>query len=283
MTSIAYINGDFVNATDAKISIFDRGVLFGDSVYEVIPVYDGHPYFVDKHLRRLNNSLSKTKINTPGLDWSAVFDELIERNGGGNLQLYLQITRGNQGKRQHDIPEHIEPSCFAFTLHASYPTMREKQRGLHATIIEDFRWLHCDIKATSLLANILLNDEAVSRGYHTALLSRDGFLTEGSASNVFIVDTEGIIKTPPLNHFCLPGITREIVIDLIKELGLPFAEEPIPIPELFNAKEIWITSTTKEIHPISQVNHRPVSTGDSQAYWQQLNQQYHQLIGNSHE
>lgn len=283
MDRIVCLNGDYVSAAEARISVFDRGVLFGDAVYEVIPVYDNLPFFLDKHLRRLKSSLAKARINYLDLDWKNIFKEVITRNGGGDLQLYLQITRGNQGIRNHDIPTSINPTYFIFTIHNIFPTLEQKRQGLRATVVEDCRWLRCDIKSTSMLANVLLNDEAVSSGSNTAILSRDGFLTEGSASNVFIVDSNDIIKTPPLDNFCLPGITREITIKLIKENNLPFSEENIPIQTIFDAREIWITSTTKGIFPVTLLNERAIATGSGGKIWEQLEKKYLHLIENHHE
>ncbi|WP_028387819.1 D-amino acid aminotransferase [Legionella fairfieldensis] len=283
MTGIVYINGNYYSASDAKISVFDRGLLFGDSIYEVIPVYKGRLFRLDKHLKRLAYSLENTGITQPKLDWKALFKELIERNGRGDLQIYLQITRGNQGIRKHDIPSEIEPTVIAYTLHLPYPSLEEKQRGLHVRLVEDTRWLHCNIKTTAMLANILLNDEAVSAGANTALLIRDGFLTEGSSSNVFLVDSQNRICTPPLNNLCLPGVTRQVTIELIKSMNWSLQEENIPSEALFHAKEIWITSTTKEIYPVTQINNSIVGQGCGGPYWEKINIQYQQLIENNHD
>jgi D-alanine transaminase len=283
MEHIAYIDGEFVAAADAKISVFDRGFLFADSIYEVLPVYQGRAYFVERHLARLENSLASTKIPLPKLDWSSLFQELISRNGGGDLQIYLQITRGNQGSRQHDIPKQLTPTVVAYTLHTPYPTFTEKQHGLHALLVDDIRWMRCNIKTTSLIANILLNDEAVSQGANTALLIRDGYLTEGSSSNAFIVDTDGSIKTPPDDNLCLPGITRQLTIELIKKLKWPFHEEKISKKCLLNAKEVWITSTSKEIYPVTRIDKLSIGTGVAGEYWQQIDNEYQHLIKNNHD
>lgn len=278
MTGIVYLNGNYCNASDAKISIFDRGFLFADSVYEVIPVYNGHPFYFSKHLERLTYSLKNARIIPPNLDWQSLLNTLIAKNGGGDMQVYLQITRGNEGIRKHDIPSQIEPTVIAFTIHTPYPTLEEKKRGLHAKLIEDIRWLQCDIKTTALLGNILLNDDAVSSGADTAILARDGFLTEGGAANLFLVDVNGVIRTPPLNHLCLSGITRQIAIELINQLSWPLREEKIPASAIFKAQEVWITSTTKEIFPITRINDTSIGNGYGGAYWSQINTRYQQLI-----
>ena len=278
MNNIVYLNGNYTEAKNATISIFDRGLLFGDSIYEVIPVYNGTPCFVDRHLQRLNSNLDKIKIQKPDLDWLSIINQLIQLNGKSDMQIYLQVTRGNQGVRKHDIPKDIDPFSFAFTMHTAYSSDEEKRRGLSASIIDDTRWLRCDIKATTLLSNVLLNDEAVCAGDQTALLVRNGFLTEGTVSNVFIVDDKGTIKTPPLSNYCLPGITRQLVIELIKELNLPFSEEAIPEADILSAQEVMITSTSKEIYPVTQVNQQKIGNGVGGPCWEKLNTNFHKLV-----
>lgn len=282
MLGIVYLNGEYVNASQAKISVFDRGFLFGDSVYEVIPVYNSRPFFVERHLKRLEASLRNARIANPELNWLAIFQHLIQQNGGGDLQIYVQITRGDQGVRKHDIPAGLKQTVVIFTLHTLYASDELKRKGLHAHLAEDIRWLRCDIKTTSLLANILLNDDAISLGAQTAILQRDGLLTEGSASNVFLVN-KGIIYTPPLNHLCLPGITRQITIELIQSLSWTLREEPVPAEALFEAEEVWITSTTKEIYPVTNIDHILIANGVAGRYWEQINAKYKQLIINNHD
>lgn len=281
MMPIVYLNGDYCSAENATISIFDRSVLFGDAVYEVIPVYAGVPHFLNKHLERLLSNLQKTNISIPQVDWPTVFATLIEQNGGGNLQIYLQVTRGNQGTRKHDAPKTLQPTVFAFTLHIPFATYADKKKGLEVSLLEDKRWLRNDIKSTSLLAAILLNNEAIEQDRSSALLTRDGFLSEGISSNVFIVE-EGIIKTPSLKHVCLPGITREIIIELIKQEGLPFQEDDLPIQQLFTASEVWISSTTKEIYPIKKINTHHVPYPKKNCLWEKIHECYQQLIGHPH-
>ncbi|RUR11987.1 aminotransferase class IV [Legionella sp. km772] len=274
----AFINGEFCDLADAKISIFDRGFLFGDAIYEVLPVYNSRPFFVEKHLNRLYSNLEKVNIEKPLWDLNTLITQLIEKNGGGDLQVYIHITRGNQGFRKHDIPKDLPSSLIAFTIHNNYPTLMEKQSGLKAKIVEDIRWSRCDIKTTSLLANILLNDNAVVDGYHTSILSRNNIITEGSAANVFMVDAKGVIKTPPLNNSCLPGITRDITIEIIKQLKLPYLEIEFTVNELLNAQEAWITSTTKEIFPVIQINEHIINGGKIGTYCLRINDYYKKLV-----
>ncbi|KTD75088.1 D-amino acid aminotransferase [Legionella waltersii] len=278
MMKYAFINGNFIEETNASISIFDRGFLFGDAIYEVLPVYNGRPFFLEKHLERLFSNLDKIKIPIPSYPFEEIIDQLIRKNGGDTMQVYLQITRGNQGIRKHDIPDSLEPTVVAFTLHNKFPSLEDKEKGMSAKLIEDFRWSRCDIKTTSLLANIMINHEAVSAGYLTSIMVRDGYITEGSTCNVFIVDSNDLIVTPPLNNLCLPGITRNIVLELIQKSNLKYTEANITIDDLYSAKEVWITSTTKEIFPIVTVNDKPINKGIIGGTWRILNNQFQQLL-----
>lgn len=276
----AFVNGDYCDLAEAKISVFDRGFLFGDAIYEVLPVYDGKPFSLERHINRLYDNLKKTHINPPQWDLPTIITHLITKNGGGDMQIYLQVTRGNQGVRKHDITPNLSSSLIAFTLHNKYPTSTEQEKGLSAKLVEDIRWTRCDIKTTSLLANILVNDEALSSGYQTAILVRNGVITEGSASTIFIVTKDGTVKTSPLNNFCLPGITREIIIELIKELNWSFVENEFTVNELLNAKEVWITSTTKEIYPVTKIDTHLINGGKMGDYCQIINEHYKKLVNN---
>lgn len=272
-----FINGEFVQAADARISVFDRGFLFGDSAYEVIPVFNQQAFFVDRHLERLRSSLDKIKINWPNYNWQDIFNQLIANSHGKEIQIYLQISRGNEGIRQHDFPKDLEPTVIAYALHGSYPTASEKEKGLHAKLIEDIRWSRCDIKSNSLLANVLLNDEATSAGFQTSILQRNGIITEGSVSNIFIVDNNKQVKTPKLNEYCLPGITRQIIIELMNKHSWQICEQDITIEELFAASEVWTTSTTREILPITNINQSIVGSGKAGNYWREIDSLYQGL------
>lgn len=275
---IVFVNGEYVNSTDARISVFDRGLLFGDAIYEVLPVYNGQPFFIDRHLERLNSNLKKIKIPAPDYDWYELIQKLITRNHGVNMQIYLQVTRGNQGLRTHDIPSEIIPTVIAFPIHNHYPSPAEREKGFRAKLLEDFRWTRCDIKSTSLLANILLNDEAHSSGFQTTILVRNDMVTEGSTANVFIVTPDNEIRTPPLNGLCLPGITRQIAIELIADLQWRFSETEITTADLFEAQEVWIASTTKEIMPVTMINDTLINHGHMGRYCRTLNNSFSQLI-----
>lgn len=272
-----FINGELFDSCDAKISVFDRGFLFGDSIYEVLPVYQSKVLFIDRHMARLKSNLQKVHIPLPDYNWNNIFQSLLESNSGGDTQIYLQISRGDQGARKHDFPKDLPPTVVIFLLHGSYANAEQKNKGLSAMILDDIRWDRCDIKTNSLLANILLNDQATSSGFDTSILIRNGMLTEGSAANFFIVNPRGEIKTSVLNHFCLPGITRDLALELMQQLKWNVSETDITVEELFEAQEIWLTSTTKEIFPITKLNDKIVGKGIAGSYWQQIDELYQKL------
>ena len=277
--SIAYVNGNYIHQEKASISIFDRGFLFADSIYEVLPVYNGQVWFLDKHLQRLHYSLSETHIQCElgDNDLKCIFKELINQNNIKNGQIYLQITRGNTYYRNHDIQAKMRASVIAFTMELPYLSLEQAQKGLHAITLDDIRWLRCDIKSTVLLANILLNDQAVSHGADTTLLLRNNYLTESAAANVFIVNDKNQILTPIKDNRCLPGITRDLIVNLAKKAHLSVLEKNISEQELYNAKEIMITSTTKEIQPVTKLNDKMIGDGKAGATWRILFELFQKL------
>lgn len=282
MTQIVYVNGTFLPANEAQISIFDRGLLFADSVYEVMPVYDGRAAFVENHLDRLQSNLQKIKMQVNDVNWHNMFDKLISENGAGDMQIYWQVTRGNTGQRKHDLPTNLKPSIIAFTLHNTYPSWAAKEKGMRAQLVEDNRWLRCDIKTTALISNVLLNDEAVCAGAETALLHRNGLVNEGAATNVFIVNQQDEVVTPPLNNLILPGITRQITLDLLRANQFKVREANVTVDDLLQAKEVWVTSTTKEIFPVTCVDQQTIGNGKGGTIWQQIEKHYQQLVRKTH-
>ncbi len=256
-SSIAYINGKFVPLSEVTISPLDRGFIFGDGVYEVIPVYYGAAFRLDEHLLRLNNSLSAIRLDNPYSDekWATVLNQLIEENQAGDQSLYIQITRG-VAERDHAFPETSAATIFAM----SKPLPASQQAPIKAITLQDIRWQWCHIKSTALLGNLLLRQQAIDRGCQEAILLRDGVLTEGAASNVFIVK-DGIILTPKKSNLILPGITRDIVVELAEENNIAIAETEISEQQLLSADEIWVTSATKEIAPVIELNGEPINSG----------------------
>ena len=272
-----YLNGAFVTPAAAQVSAFDRGFVFGDGVYEVIPVYGGKAFRLPHHLQRLEASLAAIGLGNPltHAEWGAVFAELIQAHGGGDQSIYLQVTRG-AALRDHAFPKDTVPTVFAFSQPLKPPDAAQLANGIAAITAPDNRWLRCDIKAIALLPNVLLRQQAQARGAVEAILIRDGFLTEGAASNIFVVRA-GRLLTPPRGPFILPGITRDLTLELAHAHGVDCRETVVSEAELLGADEIWMTSSTKEILAVTHLNDRPVGDGKPgpmQARFRQLYEDY---------
>ncbi|MDH5379195.1 MAG: D-amino acid aminotransferase [Gammaproteobacteria bacterium] len=279
--STVYLNGDYLAVENAKVSVLDRGFLFGDGVYEVIPVYNGHLFRLDQHLHRLQTSLDNIRLASPysSTQWRDILTQLIEKNGGGDQAIYLQLTRG-VAPRDHAFPQGIPPTVFAMANPLKSLAEEIAENGVAAITIEDNRWLQCHIKAISLLPNVLLRQQAVDSGVSEAILYKDGFITEGSASNVFIVDSNGIVVTPPKGTKLLPGITRDLVLELAEQNDIANAERTIEMDELSSVQEIWLTSSTKEILPVTRINDKAVGSGKPGPVWRQMIEIYRQYKKN---
>jgi D-alanine transaminase len=267
--SIVYLNGDYLPLSRAKVSVLDRGFLFGDGVYEVIPVYGGRPFRLEEHLRRLDHSLQGLRMEAPLSDseWSSIFERLIE--GSHDQYLYLQVTRGAAPKRDHAFPKDVPPTVLVMCS----PILPIPVDGVKAITVPDIRWQWCHIKAITLLANVLLRQEALDLGAAEAILVRDGRATEGAASNLFIVQ-DGVVVTPPKGNDLLPGITRDLVLELAAEHGIPAEERAIPAEELREASEIWLTSSTREVLPVIDLNGAPVGSGEPGPVWRKMQAVY---------
>jgi D-alanine transaminase len=259
--NIVYLNGQWLPANEARVSAFDRGFIFGDGVYEVIPVYGKRPFRLAQHLDRLKRSCDAIHLTNPckDADWKAIIEKLIDQSDAQDQMVYLQITRG-VAPRDHAFPENTEPTCFAYGKALVFPDTKVQSRGVSAITTQDIRWLRCDIKSIALLANVILRQSAVENGAAEAILLRDESLTEGAASNIFIVKNECII-TPPKSELILPGITRDLVVELAHENNLCMEERAVSVEELATADEVWMTSSTKEILPIVSINNKPVGAG----------------------
>ena len=272
VTQWAYLNGQFQPLCDTKISVLDRGFLFGDGVYEVVPVYNRQLFEWPAHYARLVRSLSLTNIANP-LDQQAWFDllnHLIERHPWPNQFIYIQITRGVQTPRDHLPAADLNPTLLAYTNPLAAMDKQKVSQGIAAITHPDLRWQHCDIKAITLLANVIAKQAAQSAQAQDALLVRpNGLVTEGSASNMFLIK-DGAIHTPPLNDFILPGITRQVVEKLCHQHHIDFIERDILETELATADELWLASSTKEIIPIVRLNKQPVGSGQAGALWSQM-------------
>jgi D-alanine transaminase len=272
--SIVYLNGNFLPADEARISPLDRGFLFADGVYEVIPCYRGIPFRLEDHLRRLEHSLAGIQLAVPQTrdDWRALFADLVARNGGGNVAIYLQVTRGAPAVRDHAFPtQPVPPTVFAMVTPMKKPPvdLLDAATGYRAITADDIRWTRCDVKSVSLLPNILLRQLAVAQGAAECILLRDGFVTEGAASNIFIVK-DGTIATPPLSPHILGGITRDVIIELARDNKVPLAQRGITEAELHSADEVWYSSSTREIVPITRLDEHPVGNGEVGPVWKRM-------------
>ena len=258
---LVYLNGEFLPPDQAKVSAFDRGFVFADGVYEVIPAYGGRLFRLAQHLARLDNSLASIRLVNPlaPAEWRAVCMRLIEAAGGGDVSVYLQVTRG-PAPRDHAFPAEVRPSVFAYAAPIKYPDATQLANGVAAITAPDIRWLRCDIKAIALLPNVLMRQQATEAGAAEAILIRDGLMTEGSASNIFVV-VDGVLVTPPKGPFILPGVTRDLVLELARAHGLACAERTVSENELRAASELMLSSSTKELLPITTLDDAPVGNG----------------------
>lgn len=264
--SLAFLNGDYLPLEECKVSVLDRGFIFGDAIYELIPVYNSKPFYLEAHLTRLVHSLAQTKIHNPHDDagWNAIINRLVKESGPEQFSVYLQVTRG-VAPRDHTFPVNTQPTVFAMTN--PWPKANDNYtKGLTIVTLEDMRWDRCDIKVTSLLANVLKKQEAKDADADEAILIRDGFVLEGSATNVFIVKN-GQVMTAPKNNLILPGITRDVVVELLNENNIPLLEEAATEEQLRAADEVWITSSTKECAPVTTLDGKPVGNGQPGELW----------------
>lgn len=259
--SLVYLNGQFLPLEEARIPVMDRGFIFGDGVYEVIPVYGRRPLALEQHLDRLDHSLSGIRMDNPlSRDaWRSLVTQLVQREPNDDQSLYIQLTRG-AAPRDHAFPQGVSPTLFAMAKPLVPPPACWIQEGVSAITHPDFRWLQCDLKTTALLANVLLRQQAVEKGAAECVLLRDGYLTEGAASNILVV-VDGVLLSPPRNHLLLSGITLALVMELAMQHGILVEERPVPELELRRAEEVMLTSSTREIIPITVLDNQPVGSG----------------------
>jgi len=265
--TIAYLNGEFQPLEDTRISPLDRGFLFADGVYEVIPVYAGRLFRPDAHLDRLERSLASIRIEDPlgRTGWNALLDGIIERNDGGHQAVYLQVTRG-VAAREHGFPGNVAPTVFAMTrILDGDPQILP----IHAVTRPDIRWSRCDIKSVALLPNVLMRQEAADASAAEAILIRDGLVTEGTATNVFVVQGNAV-STPPDGPHILGGITRELLKELMNGAGIECRDEPVTETALRAAREIWLSSSTKEVTPVVRLDGKPVGAGVPGPLWERI-------------
>jgi len=285
-SNIVYLNGNYLPVEEATISVMDRGFLFGDGVYEVVPVFGNKLLRLEGHLARLQNSLNRISLSNPfdNNEWQTIFSNLLEKNPGEDRAIYLQVSRGVYAKRDLSTSAGSETQCsptvFAMVLQVVPPSIDVLSAGISAITVDDFRWNACDIKSTSLVANVILRQQASDANVEDAILIKNGMVTEGTASNVFVVKDDVLI-TPPTGRLLLPGITRDLVIEIAKNNTILVEEREIKEAELYSADEIWMTSSTREIAPVISLNGEAVGSGVAGTMWKRvmdLYQQYKQLL-----
>lgn len=269
-----FLNGEYLPIDQARISVFDRGFTFGDGVYEVFLVYHRKIFRLQEHLERLNNSLTAIYMDNPYSDsqWQELLIKLVMDSPADNQSLYLQITRG-VSERDHAIDIAEKPTVFAMSK--PLPE-RDFSSGIKAIVADDIRWQLCYIKATTLLPSVILRHQASLVGAREAILVKDNSVTEGAASNVFIV-IDGVVKTPPKDGRILPGITRDLVVELLNESGVVCQETNITRDELYAAEEIWVTSSTWEIVPVVMLDDTRIGDGRPGQYWGRASDIYQQF------
>lgn len=275
---VCHLNGQQIPLREARISPLDRSFLFGDGVYEVIPVYDGRPFRFEAHFLRLERSLAALRIADPHPRdrWRQIVEELIAANGGGDQYVYVQVSRGAEYGRNHAPLPKIEPTVFAYCAEFPQVPPETLENGLACITAQDSRWARCDIKSVALLANVLLRQQAVDAGAAETLLLRDGRLTEASAATVHVV-IHGEVVTPPNSPRILPGTTRGVVVEILDELGIPYRVAEVTESELRGADEIWLAAATREVQPVTRLDDQPVGSGKPGPLWKRVYARYQQI------
>jgi len=279
--SLVYLDGAFVRLGDAKVSVLDRGFLFGDGVYEVVPVYGGKPFRLDAHLARWMRSLAAVRIDTgrTQAEWQTLLLNVLQHSVLRDCLLYMQVTRG-VARRDHRFPAHATPTVFCMASPRTPPTQQARQQGLRAISMLDARWLHCQIKATSLLGNVLAKQHAVDNGVDEVVQFRDHYLTEGSSCNIWVV-RDGRLCAPRRDNHILEGVRYGLLVELAQQAGIPFQERDVSRDEVAQADELMLSSATTEVLPIVQLDGQPVGSGLPGPIYQQLRAAYDDVIASA--
>jgi D-alanine transaminase len=269
-----FLNGKLLPLEQATVSVLDRGFIFGDGVYELVPVYSRVPFRLEEHLARLERSLGETKIRNPysRAQWRAHVYALIDAHPHQDQGVYFQVTRG-VAKRDHAFPKNVDPTVFMMSNPLVNPPAEQVEKGSAAVTAQDNRWFRCDIKSISLIGNCLLRQLSAEAGGAETILFRDGKLTEASASNVFIVK-RGVIQSPPKNNLILPGITYDVVVELARANSMALEFLDIPEADVRAADEIWVTSSSKEVLAIVELDGKRVGDGRPGPQFRRMYQLY---------
>ena len=261
MNEIAHFNGKLLPLDQIHVSPLDRGFIFGDGVYEVIPVYGGATLRAREHFERLQRSMDEIGLQNPHSvdEWIALTEQLLAHHPG-NQSVYIQVTRGAPTKRDHVIPKGLQPTVFMMCYPLASPSREALENGVACITARDFRWEKCHIKSTSLLGNVLARQLSADEGATETILLRDGMLTEASSSNVFVVK-DGVVAAPPRDHLILLGITYDLLVKLAAEGSVRLEIRPISEAELRSADEVWLSSSTKEVLAVTKLDGKPVGSG----------------------
>ncbi len=270
--SLCHLNGKLLPLREARVSPLDRSFLFGDGVYEVVAFHRGYASRLAANIARLKRSLTELRIRNPHSDerWSDLVHELAAANGGGDLYVYLQVSRGAEYGRNHAPLPDVEPTVFAFCSPLPSPPADLAEKGLACITAQDTRWARCDIKSVALLANVLLRQQAVEAGAAETILLRDGWLTDASASAVHIV-VAGEIRTPPRSHQLLPGTTRGLIEDIAAANGIPCRSVAVSEAQLRGAEEIWLSAATRGVAPVTRLDGANIGNGRPGPLWRRMN------------
>jgi D-alanine transaminase len=258
---IVYLNGQYLPLEEAKVSVLDRGFIYGDGVYELVPVYGRRAFRLPQHLTRLQHSLDGIRLANPHTDaeWTSIIAELAARQPYDDQGVYLQVTRG-VARRDHAFPAGTPATVFMMSNPLATPSAGQVEKGVAVVTAEDNRWRRCDLKTISLVGNVLMRQLAADAGALETVMFRDGWLTEASASNVLVV-RGGTVVAPPRDNLILPGITYGAVYDFATEAGMPFDVRPVDRAEALAADEMWLTSSTKEVLAVTTVDGKPFAGG----------------------
>jgi len=275
--SKVFLNGKLLPVEDAKVSVLDRGFIFGDGIYELVPVYSRVPFRLEEHLARLERSLGEAKIRNPysRKQWRDHIHGLIDAQPFEDQGVYFQVTRG-VAKRDHAFPQNVEPTVFMMANPLVNPPQAAVERGGAAVSAQDNRWLRCDIKSISLIGNVLLRQLSAEAEAVETILFRDGKLTEASASNVFIVK-RGVIVSPPKSNLILPGITYDVIAELAQANALPMEFREVSEAEVRGADEVWVSSSSKEVFAIVTLDGKPVGDGKPGPLFRRMHQLYQEF------
>jgi len=272
----AFLNGEYKPLEECQVSVLDRGFIFGDGIYELLPIYNNKPFYLQQHMQRLQRSMAEINIDSPYSiqEWQAIIDELIRQSEQDDLAIYIQVTRG-VAPRDHVFPQASQATVFAMANPLPVVPEEYLKNGVELITSEDIRWQRCDIKVISLLANILAKQDAVQASAVEAIMVRDGNALEGAASNLFVV-RDDVVYTHPKDNLILPGITRDFIIELLEELTIECKQQAIPKEWLYSADEVWMASSTKEVLAVTKIDKKIISNGKPGAYWHKTFDLYQQ-------